>query len=193
MDRDELRRELRSRRRCLCTDESRALSQAIGVYLFALPAYREARRLLIYVAALDNEVHTSDILAEALGRGVEVYVPRTHRAERRLSIHRLTDLAQLQPGEFGIPEVASAEATEADPRLLDAVVVPGLAFDRAGHRLGFGQGYFDRFLQGLGAVRIGLAYRFQVVPEVPAEPWDVPMDYVVTETGVIDCRRPSGS
>jgi 5-formyltetrahydrofolate cyclo-ligase len=190
MDRNALRQEARRRRRRLCADEARALSQAVWMHLFDLPAYRLARRLLIYVAALENEVHTSGVLEEALGRGAEVYVPRTHRRERRLSVHRLTDLGQLAPGEFGIPEVAEAGQAEADPRLLDAAIVPGLAFDRAGRRLGYGQGYFDRFLKGLALQRIGLAYGFQLVPELPSEPWDVPMHWVVTDACAIDCRRP---
>lgn len=189
-ERQALRQELRRRRTCLCGTESRAMSRAAWLHLFELPAYRGARRLLVYVDALDNEVHTSGILADALERGIEVYTPVVHRRDRRLTVSRLVDLGHLEPGPFGIPEVAPQHRSPADPVILDAAVVPGLAFDRRGNRLGMGQGYFDRFLAGLQLWRIGLAYSFQLVPEVPVQPWDVPMHFVVTDAGVWDCSAP---
>jgi 5-formyltetrahydrofolate cyclo-ligase len=184
--RDALRSLARQRREGLCSGDSRSLSQAAQAHLFGLAAYREARRLLVYVAA-PGEVHTSGILEDALRRGVELYTPVVHRAERRLAMRRLKDLAELEPGPYGIGHVAGGE--DGDPAVLECAVVPGVAFDPAGNRLGRGGGYFDRFLSGLQAVRIGLAFRCQVLPHIPAEPWDVPMHYVVTEAGVLDCSR----
>ena len=96
----------------------------------------------------------------------------------------------LVPDKFGVPIPDINRCAKANPERMDLILVPGVAFDCAGNRLGFGKGYYDTFLpQAPNAVKIALAYDFQIVEQLPAEPWDVPMDFIITENRVIDCSR----
>ena len=193
MLRESLRQTLRKQRRnTLRISDAQALSQAIWLRLFDFPIYRQSRRPLIYAAALENEVHTSGILEEALHRGAEVYVPVLRRKDKNLIPCRFLSLAQLEPNAFGIPEIPPEVRAPVDPALLDCAILPGLAFDRSGNRLGFGAGYFDRFLAPLTLPKIALAYSFQVVNSIERKPWDIPMDFIVTEQEIIACERERG-
>ncbi|WP_243166710.1 5-formyltetrahydrofolate cyclo-ligase [Candidatus Desulforudis audaxviator] len=153
-----------------------------------LPAFRQARCLLAYVD-VRNEVGTGTLIRAALDAGKTVAVPVTDRARRRLIPARITTYPEgLEPGAFGVPEPRYFE--EIVDAVLDCILVPGVAFDGQGYRLGFGGGFYDRFLRRVGhrAVRIGLAYDFQICPTVYPDPHDEAVDYVVTEGRVLDLR-----
>jgi 5-formyltetrahydrofolate cyclo-ligase len=153
-----------------------------------LPEYKRAGTVLWYVSHGD-ELPTRDAIRRELDRGREVLVPYVDGPGLRL--WRLRALEELRPGAFGIleppPALRGAAAREAAPERIDLVVVPGVAFDPLGRRIGSGQGFYDRLLARLRAdcVRAGLCYEAQVVDRVPAEPHDQPMDLVVTERRVI--------
>jgi 5-formyltetrahydrofolate cyclo-ligase len=109
-----------------------------------------------------------------------------------LAIARVRDLAaDLAPGWRGVREPRSSGRRPARVERLDAAIVPGVAFDRRGHRLGYGGGHFDRLLARLrpAAVAVGVAFDTQLVEEIPTEPWDRAVDFVVTESGLLRCRR----
>jgi len=136
--------------------------------------------------ALDGEVPTERIRSAYLAAGARLYYPRvTGKGTLAFYPHREGD--GWETGPYGIPEPSIPPGV--DPRLSgwDIVVVPGLAFDRRGNRLGRGFGYYDRFLGGLPEVvpRVGLAWAGQLVPGVPVDAWDVPVHALVTEEGVI--------
>ena len=162
-------------------------SLAIGRALRKLPAYRKAKALLCYVA-IDGEVETRPILARALAGRKRVAVPVTLTKRRRLLAMEVRDLEKdlCISGPYGIPEPRRDSRARMAPRDLDLVLVPGIAFDRKGHRLGRGAGYFDRFLEKLPAriPRVGLAFRFQVVRDLPWESHDEPVAKVITERGI---------
>ena len=146
------------------------------------------RRIALY-AAMRGEVGTDRIRSLCLARGVHLYYPRVME-DGELSFFRHREGDGWVAGRFGIREPQSVPDNDGVRGGFDLVVVPGLAFDSLGRRLGQGYGYYDRFLAALGgtAVTVGLAFSWQLVPEVPVEAWDVPVDAVVTEDGVI---RPS--
>lgn len=152
-----------------------------------LASYRKARVILCY-AAFDGEVETRPLLEAALAAGKRVAVPLM-RPGHRLAVAQIrcarTGLSRR--GRFGVPEPEDRTARPVDPGALDLVVVPGLAFDRAGRRLGRGKGYFDRFLARVPArvPRVGLAFSFQILDGLPSEPHDQPVGAVVTERGVL--------
>jgi 5-formyltetrahydrofolate cyclo-ligase len=129
--------------------------------------------------ATQGEVAT-DQLFEMLGGAA---YPRV--LGRELRFHAVTRLAELQPGAFGIPE-PSASAPEVEPQVL---VVPGLAFDRSGHRLGYGGGFYDRYLCRSRALTIGIALAAHVCDPLPAEPHDQAVSWLVTEAGAWPTRR----
>ena len=152
-------------------------SLAIGFRLFRTRWYRQAQRLLCYVA-IDGEVQTRPILEKALSDGKKVFVPvAADKARRHMVVARVKDL------EKDLSHPLRLFSREIPPGALDLILLPGVAFDRKGNRLGRGGGCFDRFLSKVPArvPRVGLAFKFQVVPRLPREPHDQPVDRVITE------------
>ncbi len=158
-------------------------------FLSAFPPI-PGRRVASY-AAMRGEVGTDRIRSACLAGGVHLYYPRVME-DGELSFFRHREGDGWVPGRFGIREPRAVPGNEGLRGGFDLVVVPGLAFDSLGRRLGQGYGYYDRFLAALArtAVAVGLAFSWQLVPEVPVDAWDVPVDAVVTEDGII---RPSGA
>jgi 5-formyltetrahydrofolate cyclo-ligase len=168
-------------------------SRRIGDRFVSLAAYREAQCLLAY-ASCRNEVDTWWIMNRCLADGKSLVLPRVER-EGGLSLRRVQQpTLDLAPGYRGILE-PPLNAPELPREAIDLVLVPGVAFDRHGNRLGQGGGYYDRLLYELRsaavasrrkvpALAMGLAYEFQVFSQVPAGVTDHPVDLVVTESGV---------
>jgi 5-formyltetrahydrofolate cyclo-ligase len=183
-----LRADVRARLAALTERQVRSRSALVCQRLGAAPAFVKARELLVYVST-GHEVSTHALIREMLASGRRVSVPFYHTVARRYVAYRILDFdADLAPGSFGIlePRPEPRHATPFDR--FDAVLVPGLAFDAAGHRLGRGMGYFDHILSDTRGARIGLAYDLQIIPEVPADAHDMHMDFIVTESNLIDCR-----
>ena len=142
-------------------------------------------RVALY-SATPGEVGTDRVRARLIEAGASVYYPRVV-GDRDLVFHRHGPGDGWIAGKYGIREPEVPSGDEGIRGGFDRVVVPGLAFDAQGRRLGQGFGYYDRFLLSLEskAVAIGLAFSWQIVPEVPVDPWDVSVDAIVTEDGVI--------
>jgi len=160
-------------------------SLAIGRRLLRTQAYRRAKRLLCYVA-IDGEVWTRPILERALADGKRVFVPVvTDRTRRHMVVAEVRDPEKdlAHKGHYGIPHPLMLTSKEIPLRRLDLVIVPGVAFDKTGHRLGRGLGYFDRFLERVPASTptVGLAFKFQTVQRLPVESHDRPVQRVITE------------
>lgn len=185
----ELRREAAATARGVGPGRVEAAAAARG-HLSALAAYRAAATVLWY-AALPTEVATVPGIEAALAEGKRVAVPWCDGDE--LALWRIEAVDELEPGTWGIPEPAAARrrdpARQVAPAEVELAVVPGLAFDRRGRRLGHGKGYYDRLLARSPALRAGLCYGAQVFPEVPAGPRDAVMDVVVTEEGAFRAIR----
>lgn len=143
------------------------------------------RKIALYVA-MRGEVETDRIRDRCLAAGALLYYPRMWD-DGNLTFFRHEENDGWEQGKFGIREPLVAPGRKGTRNGFDLVVVPGLAFDASGWRLGRGHGYYDRFLSGLGgtALTVGLAFSWQLVPEVPVEAWDVPVDAVVTEDSVL--------
>jgi 5-formyltetrahydrofolate cyclo-ligase len=166
----------------------RVKSAAIWERLSVLSEFTGATRLLVYVSQ-EREVDTHGLIRQLLAMGRQVYVPCFEPARRQYGASELRDFdADLATGEFGILEPKPGAIRPAAPDQIDGVLVPGLAFDETGNRLGRGRGYFDRLLREMRGVRIALAFDFQILTEVPAEAHDARMDFVVTETRVLKIK-----
>ena len=154
--------------------ERRRSSEAIRRKVFRLTAFRRAKTVCCYVG-LPYEVQTWRMIEEMLSRGRRVVVPVVQPRTKRLLLSEVHDPAtELAPGAFGVREPVRSAHRPIPARSLDLVLVPGLAFDRHGHRLGHGHGYFDRFLARLPkTVRtVGLAFRFQLLDRLPVSAHD---------------------
>ena len=160
--------------------------------ILALKEYRNAGLVHCYVS-MPDEIDTLDLIEQALGSGKRVAVPVVQKGSADLRHSEILTLSALQPvGPWGLCQPPSDRLAPVEPREIDLVLVPGLAFDRAGGRIGFGAGYYDRFLTGLTAPKIALAYEFQLAERVPTMDEDVPMDLIVTEEGTYRCSDARG-
>lgn len=186
-----MRREMLAARDALSPEERRQKSAAIHAALAGIEAVRRARLVMVYLH-FRSEVETLPGLGAFLPPACRIAVPRTVVMTRELEIYLLTEPArQLRPGYCGIPEPDPRLCQRLNPAELDVVLVPGSAFDRRGGRLGYGGGYYDRFLaaQAPQAIRIGLAFACQVSDQPLAlQPHDQRLHYLVTEQEVLDCR-----
>ncbi len=181
-----LRRWARLRRHGLGPSRRRWLSRAVRFRLLALPEYRRAGTVALY-AAIGSEVETHGLLRAALGDGKTVALPVIQPVDRpflRFARHSAT--RRLAPGPWGVPQPPPGHRRYLRPSDLDLIVVPGVAFDRQGRRLGYGAGYYDSFLARLPrrVPRVGLAYSSQVVPRLPEADHDERVDILVTDNGV---------
>lgn len=185
-EKERLRAQIRSRRREFDSAARDRANRAIDSRLESLPILQRARCVQTYVS-LPQEVDTHELIRRLLRAGKRVAVPRVVE-ENLLQQYFISDFAELQTGAFGILEPRLDSAQPATTEAFDLVLVPGLAFDRAGNRLGAGKGYYDRFLAGMKAPKIALAFAFQIVEQVPIVPHDQRVDMIVTEDEVITCR-----
>jgi 5-formyltetrahydrofolate cyclo-ligase len=180
---DELRQTYRRLRDAVPSGEAVAAADAASIHLLALPVIVRARTIAVY-APVHGELSPAPAVRVLRERGARLAYPRVVAADRTLAFH-------LATGTYGIREPAVA-ASRVAPGEIDVYLVPGLAFDDSGTRLGWGRGYYDRTLAADGhAARVGFCYQCQVVPMVPSNDDDLPVHYIVTEAGVTTARVPS--
>ncbi|MBE9532065.1 MAG: 5-formyltetrahydrofolate cyclo-ligase [Proteobacteria bacterium] len=176
-----LREEYLLKRSLMPLYDAVKFSQLIEDYLLSLPEFLSAGSVALY-AGVQGEVLTDRILLAALTQGKEVYYPKSDVDS--LHFYKVEAKGDLSPGRYSIPE-PSGEGRRVELKELDLIIVPGIAFDRTGSRLGFGKGYYDKELTGVSSPKIALAFHMQVTRDVlPVEKHDVRMDILITERGV---------
>lgn len=185
MSKAAIRAEARAFLRALPPAERAAAEAEIARRVWDVAEVAAARTLLLY-ASLPEEVGTDAIAAEARRRGITLLYPRC-LPEGRMTLHAVDSPDALRPGRFGIREPHPDVCPLREVGGIDAALIPGLAWDHAGHRLGRGGGYYDRLLAhpDWRGFRCGLFFAAQETPSVPHEPWDVRLDAIVTESEVI--------
>ncbi len=162
-----------------------------GIYLnfISLDQFKISHRIGLY-SPVRGEVKTDSIFFEALELGKEVYFPKVTGSS--LSFHRVFDLEELSAGKFGVPE-PDLGAPSVEPRELDLLVLPGVAFDHAGSRLGYGKGFYDRFAQVIHlGKRVGISYKFQLQKSIPTKSHDMNVGTLVHEQGIVFCGSKLG-
>lgn len=182
-----MRQAIREKRDSLSRKEREGKAAAIKERLFGLPEFINAGAVLFF-AAFGSEVPTLKMMEEAIGVGKKIILPVTSVESKRLSLREVRDLESLLKNKYGIPEPVPESAIRYEPNLIDLVIVPGIVFDPCGHRIGYGGGYYDRFLSEIdpSVPRISIAFELQIVSEIPAESHDLPVDKIITEDRVID-------
>ncbi len=172
MDKKELRRAISARKKAMSPAEIERCSEELSEKLFALPAYQRAAALYGYLS-YNQEVRTMPILQRALADGKRVAVPKVFGD--RMEFIWLEDLSALADGYCHIPEPIADGPIADDPAAL--VLMPGLAFDRSGNRMGYGGGFYDKYLAAHpGHPTVALCYGFQVVGHLSCEAHDIPVD-----------------
>ena len=185
----DIRARMRARRAQVDADSRRAASAAITATLLALPEFQRAAEVACFLS-LPQEIDTDSFLATCHRLGKRVCVPAWDGNARAYTFVRLAPGAGVVPGPHGVPEPGKRESV--DPKGLDFAVVPGLAFDRQGGRLGYGGGFYDRLLAACAptCIKAGVAYSWQVLPEnLPMSARDVRMHLVATEHETIVVQR----
>ena len=184
-ERELLRKQMKALREEMSALQVMEMSARICEKIIAMPEYRAARRIFCY-NALPMEVQTGGLIREILRAGKELYLPVTG-ADNNMTAIRLRDPDKVHKGAFRVMEPDGDEAI--DPAELDLVLTPGLAFDRAGGRIGYGAGCFDRFLPKCRGKIIALALEMQLVDRVPMDAHDVAVDLIVTEKEIYRCTQ----
>jgi 5-formyltetrahydrofolate cyclo-ligase len=180
MDKSVLRAQCRTLRDAMTAEAVASVGEQICNHLAEWPAFQQARTVMAYMA-FGNEVSLQPLMNPS--RDKHWVIPRTEaRPEPRLILH-LYDPARLVRHRFGMLE-PDASLPVIEPGALDLVLVPGLAFDRRGYRLGFGGGFYDRFLPHVTAVKVGIVSTALVVDHVPNDCLDQRVDYLASESGL---------
>ena len=184
-DKANFRRILRESRAALPQAQVAALSWRIVERLCSCACYHDAATVVLY-AHKGNEVETDLIFTRACVAGKRVLYPRVVLESHDLALVRVHDRAELKPGAYGVLEPTGAGIVPLMDLGRALICVPGVGFSRAGHRLGYGGGYFDRVLAAAGpeAVSAGLAYSFQVLDRIPQSPGDRRLNFIVTESAL---------
>ncbi|MCH5239538.1 MAG: 5-formyltetrahydrofolate cyclo-ligase [Muribaculaceae bacterium] len=173
---------MKNLRTMLLESEKKSAAQEVFERLEQTAAFMMAERIMMY-HSLPDELSTHDFLRKWKGRK-SFYLPRVNGVDLEVLPY---EESRLELGSFHIEEPTGKDVI--DPEAIELVVVPGVAYDRKGRRLGRGKGFYDRFLQHTKATKIGIGYEFQLVDEIPAEPHDVTMDMVVTQHTTIIVKK----
>ncbi|MEQ9545286.1 5-formyltetrahydrofolate cyclo-ligase [uncultured Marinobacter sp.] len=185
--RSTLRKELRRKRRSLTPEQQQQAADNLALNLLGNPDLHRARHIALYLPN-DGEIDPQTYLSVARRKGIQFYLPVLHPIHHgRLVFSPYHDGVQLIINRFGIPEPPFHKGLKRPPWALDAVLFPLVGFDESGGRLGMGGGFYDRTFAftrlrpRLAPKLIGLAHDFQKVPELPIEPWDVPLHSIITD------------
>ena len=180
-----LRKEILTKRNNIDIVEKEKMDRKIRDKFYKSKYYMESKKIFMYVS-YDSEINTKEIINKALMDNKKVYVPRTEFKTRLMDAVEITSLENLIESKYGILE-PSTEEPYINPNELDLIVVPGVAFDRNGGRVGYGAGFYDRYFKKISKDRIkkikklALAYSFQVLDNVPMDEQDVPVSCIITE------------
>jgi 5-formyltetrahydrofolate cyclo-ligase len=188
-EKKELRRKIQEARDCLAVEERDKLSARVAANLWSLPDFANARDVLFFIS-FRSEVNTVPMIERAIADGKTTCLPSTDMESRGMIASRVLDMeADLVLGNYDIPEPRPEAIRPVAAEDIDVVIMPGVAFDSGGGRLGYGGGYYDRFLEKCrpDCRLIALAFELQIVREVPRARHDRLIHIIVTEERIIRC------
>jgi len=192
-----LRQEFLKKRDSLSRGEIKSKSEKIEKKLFSLPEFQRAKTVMFYVS-FRSEVETEKMIRNALKLKKKIVIPVVHG--EKIVVSEIKNLKkELIKRSFGIKEPKKEFRRRVNQKEIDLVVVPGVVFDKRGGRLGYGKGYYDRFLRSKSirprmsrshqCALIGLAFDLQIARKIPLVKKDVKVDKIVTESRIIDCKN----
>lgn len=189
LDKKALRENMIIRRKNLSEKERMFKSNKIKEKLFNLEQYKKANFIFSFIST-EEEVNTHDIIKESISSGKRVGVPVTIPKEKKLIVSEIRDFdKELEVGYYNILTPKKEYIREVSPEKIDIVLVPGLIFRKDGYRIGYGGGYYDRFLSNIKSViKIGICFEMQILEDIPIDDYDIPVDLIITEERIIDCK-----
>jgi 5-formyltetrahydrofolate cyclo-ligase len=187
MNKKAMRKKIIELRDQYTSEEIKEKSKLIAANLFCIPEYQLAKSVMFFIT-FGSEVDTREMVEETIQRNKAVLVPKALPETRELIPSLLLDYDKdLEPGAYNIPEPRKSSLRPYKPDTIDLLLVPGVAFDQSGNRLGYGGGYYDRFFELLKPKTplVALVFDMQICESIPVEKWDHPVDVIVTEKRII--------
>ncbi|MBZ4225304.1 5-formyltetrahydrofolate cyclo-ligase [Bacillus wiedmannii] len=160
------------------------LSEKIAFSLYAQKEWAEAKTIGITLS-MENEVNTYPIIEKAWEEGKKVVVPKCNKGTRTMSFRQISNFDQLEIVYMNLREPIPALTEEVNADEIDLQIVPGVAYTERGERIGYGGGYYDRYLMHYKGKTLSLAYSFQIVEHIPVEPFDKNVEKIITEKGTM--------
>lgn len=185
MKKEELRKINKQKRKELSLCEVKEKSEKATKSFINSDVYKNAKVIMLYYP-IGNETDTSYIYSQALEDNKTVVFPVTDIETNEMTAVIANKSTQFSKGGYSVFE--PCDKKEFDKKLIDVVIVPGIAFDKMGFRVGFGKGCYDRFLYKTNAIKVGYCYDFQKVLTIRKDNFDIKMDYLVSESGMIVCE-----
>ena len=186
---NKLRTELINIRKKLEKEEVLYKSKKIQKNLEKIKEFKQATEILFYIS-YGNEVYTHDIIKKYMKNRKKILVPVTDKKRRNLIISEINDWEDLGRGVYNILEPKKENIKKRSLEFIDVIIVPGVAFDVKGNRIGHGKGYYDKLLKkSKNAVHIALSFEKQIIDKIPTKKSDIPVDKIVTEERIIDCKK----
>jgi 5-formyltetrahydrofolate cyclo-ligase len=177
----EIRKIIKKKRDALDKEQKKNLNEKIHKNINSGSFFKNAKNILFYVS-FKNEVDTLNLISDNFSKK-NIFVPKVNG--KNIEIYQIESMDDLEAGAFGIPEPKIDSKTE-NFNKIDLAFIPGIAFDRIGHRIGFGKGFYDKLNKKLCCLKVGLAYSFQIVENIPADKHDEPVDLIITDSEIIE-------
>ena len=186
-DKSFLRKKMLNKRDSISPKLKSIKDKKIKEKLLNLTEYKNANILLLF-ASFRTEVETLEIILETLKKGKIVILPKVDRKHKKLILYKIDNINELQPGYMGILEPKPAADKKVSKEILDFILVPGVAFDENGGRIGYGGGYYDRLISNIKnrPPLVAVAYEEQIIKKVPLFKHDIKVDKIVTDTRIIE-------
>lgn len=180
----DLRNIILNKRNSIDNNTKEEMNREIFNRLINLDLYKEAKNIFIYLS-FGSEIDTNPIIDRALEDGKEAYIPKIYKSNKEMKAIRLNSFKDLEKNSMGILEPKD-DSNFIDKENIDLIIVPGAVFDLKGNRIGYGGGYYDRFLSNIKDKRnkVVLAYDLQIVENIEAEEHDIKVDYIITNSRI---------
>lgn len=188
MGKDELRKGMLIALDKIGLIERKKAEKAMHNHLFESALWKEAEMIGVTLST-SKEWDTKEIIEKAWIDGKRVCVPKSIHGTRALHFFEITAFTQVEKGYFDLLEPIISETERVDEAAIDLMIVPGLIFTRSGYRIGFGGGYYDRFLEYFDKTTVSLLHSNQLVDAFPVESHDIPVQYLITEKGLMRAHK----
>ncbi len=190
MNKIEMRKSILEKRKSMMKNKVKEKSCKIFKHLISTEYYNKAQAIMVYID-FRNEVSTEELIKHSIMENKKVIIPISIVETKELLLSQLYNYdTELTKGSYGILEPKKEFVRKVSPQIIDLVLIPGVCFDRRGYRIGYGGGYYDRFLCNLrnNVAKIALAFDLQLVEKVPYDTHDIPVDHIITENDIINCQ-----
>lgn len=180
-----IRKEILRLRNNLKSEEKNSLDKKIFNSLIESNIYKESKKIFIYVS-YNNEVDTKEIIKHSFENNKIIYVPKINIEDKTMNAVKIHSLNELYVNKYGILEPNIVDKNDVGLEF-DFIIMPGMVFDKAGNRIGYGGGYYDKYLSSLSykVDKVALAYNFQIVDNIKTEEHDIKVDYIITDNEIM--------